>query len=157
MSEEETNYTEAFTARSDVEVERDHRAFSALLNLAEEVHERRVNLRKQFLLGAGAGVSAILAAAAAIAGYSRVIDAGEYLTFRELFTLPLSMVLSTVILFAYFVIALLHSQYRRQMKRETRALHEVMSVVHEVLQSSELSMSPLEKAQVKIRLSRMDN
>lgn len=157
MSEEKTIYAKAVTARSEVEVERDHKAFSALLDLAEEVHVRREDLRKQFLLGAGAGVSAILAASAAIAGYVRTIDTGEYLTFREVLTSPLSMVLSTVILFAYFVIILLYSRYRRQMKRETRALHEVMSVVHEVLQSSELSMSPLEKAQVKIRLSRMDN
>lgn len=157
MSEERIGSLEAIAARSEVEVERDHRAFSALLDLAEEVHERREKIRKQFLLGVGAGLSAILAASAAIAGYSRIINEGEYLSFQELLTSPLSMVLSTVIVFAYFVIVLLYSQYRRQMTRETRALHEVMSVVHEVLQSSEVSMSPLEIAQVKIRLSRMDN
>lgn len=157
MNDDVTSSIESMPVRSNTAVERDHKAFTSLLDLAEEVHARRESLRKQFFVGAGAGVMAIVASGAAIAGYSRITYIGENLSFFELFSSPLSMVFLTVIVFAYLLISLLYYQFRRQMRRETRALEEVMSVIHEVLQSSEVEMSPLEIAQVKIRLSRMDN
>lgn len=158
MMEGVEDKTVSASERPDINIERDLKAFTGLLDLAEEVHARRENIRKQFFLAMGGGAAGILGAAAAMASFSRVIDFdGEYLSAPEFFTSPLALVLSTVIIVAYVGVMFLYIQYRKQMRRETRALEEVMSVIHEVLQSSEMHMSPLEIAQVKIRLSRMDN
>lgn len=157
MIERTENRSTSASERSDREVARDLKAFSGLLDLAEEVHARRENIRKHLFLAMGAGFATILGAAASMASFARIIDSGEYLSTREFFSSPLTLVFLSVIIMAYFATSFLYLQYRRQMRRETRALEEVMSVIHEVLQSSEMQMSPLEIAQVRIRLSRMDN
>lgn len=157
MIDETSKTWESHSPYRNMRVERDSKAFNSLLDLAENVHAHRESLRKQFFLAAAAGAGGILASAAAIASSSLFISSGEYLSFNEVLRSPLNLVFLSVGIVSYVVVTFGYIQYKRQMRRENRALHEVMSIIHEVLQSSEVNMSPLEIAEIKIRLSRMDN
>lgn len=133
------------------EVERDLKAFTGLLDLAEEVYSRREVIRRQAFVSIGSSLAAILVTGAAIASFMSNMSAGEFQNS------PLFIVLASVIFAAYAGGIFLFSQARKQLRRETKAFEEVMSVVHEVLETSKAHMSPLEIAQIKIRLSRIDN
>lgn len=139
--------------RSEFSAERDLKAFDHLLSLAEDLHSKREMLRKQFLVGSGAATTAILVSVAAFASYPFNISFNK----PELLSTPIAMVLASVAVFAYLLIAFLTAYYIKTRRRQTRAIEEVMSIIHEVLQSAEVEMSPLEVAQIRIRLSMMDN
>jgi hypothetical protein len=47
--------------------------------------------------------------------------------------------------------------YERALQREYAGFREVMSIVNEVFESVRQDMSPIEQAQARIRLSRLDN
>ena len=139
-------------------VDRDLEAFSDLLKLAEEVHACRESIRRQNFLAMSVSFAIIYGAVGAMAIFAYYIYAGDYQSVRDFWSTPMVLyLLFAILLLAYFGFAFLFIRYQKQMKRETQVLKNVMSVVHEVLQSSEKNMSPLEIAQVMIRLSRLDN
>ena len=138
-------------------VKRDLKAFSKLVNLAEEVQACRERIRRRLFFAMSVCGGLIFVAAIAMVNYVDSIDPREYSSTMEFLSAPLVVGFFSVILALYFAFIWLFHEYRRQTTREARALSTIMSVVHEVLQSSEMHMSPLEIAQVKIRLSRLDN
>jgi hypothetical protein len=146
-----------FSGRTKREIDRDIEAFSGLLELAEKLHSRLEKIRMQLSLVLGGAAATILIAAGSMASFSRSLFLGEDYSLFRLIETPINLVLASIILVAYLGSAFLTVYLRLQMRRESRALKEVMGIVHEVLRTSEVSFSPLENTQIRIRLSRLDN
>ncbi|CAN7332399.1 hypothetical protein LJR090_002516 [Bosea sp. LjRoot90] len=141
-----------YSEKTEEQKARDRRAYSDLIGLAEAVQNQRAKLRRQFINIAGlcflfsiiAAVSSIVVVVT-IQGVANV-SAGFFAAIAGLF-----------IAVNYAAFGMSYLVYRRLDRRELSAFREVMAITHEVLESMKSDLSPLEMAEVRIRLLRLDN
>jgi hypothetical protein len=124
---------------------RDRQAFSELISLAEEIQRRRESLQQRLAVSIAAIVG--FAAVAASFGFS----------FFGFYGVNWYYLLVTIAIVSYAALSYFSYVYLRQMRREKRAFSEVMTVVHELVAGLRSDLSPLEFAQIQVRLSRLDN
>lgn len=131
--------------------DRDRKAFVDLIELAEQVQNRIGTINRQILLLFASIVAIVLGFVAPV--YFLYAQNSE----RTVLESPATFLFIAVLIVAYCGGLFLYASYSRQLKRERRAFREVMSIVHEVFESAKSDLSALEIAEIKIRLSRLDN
>ena len=130
--------------------DRDRKAFSELLSLAEKVQSEKDSLQRQMYFSIGAGLFTMLTIFSVLASFLDITNLDRLFS-SPAGALSVSVLASAYVAFNYFFI-----QYSRRLRRERKAFEEVMNLVHEVFNGAKDEMSPLEVAEVKIRLSRLD-
>lgn len=130
---------------------RDRKAFSELIFLAEKVQAQRDALRRQLQMIIGGSGFIVVSTMAVI---STVYDFSSPSFFLST---PAGVLGAFIIIAAYVGAMYAYMQMSRRLRRENRAFDEVMSVVHEVFEGLKGELSPLELAETRIRLSRLDN
>ncbi|MEO0701876.1 MAG: hypothetical protein AAFY80_07045 [Pseudomonadota bacterium] len=138
--------------------DRDRKAFSELVSLAEKVQTQRDVLRRQMQFSLGAGLFIMLAAMAVFTTLVFDRSAPSDATISGfLLTTPAGAMTIVFAVASYVGTTLVFMQMSRRLRRENRAFAEVMNVVHEVFEGLKEELSPLELAETRIRLSRLDN
>lgn len=146
------------SSESTTHTDRDRKAFADLVTLAEKVQAQRDVLRRQMQVSLGGGAFIFLAAMSIILTVSigrYPLGGASMLDF--LLTSPAGIMAMLFALAAYVGTTFVYMQMSRRLRRENRAFEEVMSVVHEVFEGLKSDLSPLELAETRIRLSRLDN
>ncbi|MBU2868947.1 hypothetical protein [Pacificibacter marinus] len=141
---------------TDILSERDRKAYLDLLELAEKVQAEKELAKRQFFLslfGVTFGVLGILAIVFTYFGSSVV---GEF-TFENILRSPAGALGLVAAMAGYFLGSYLTMLSMKKIRRERKAFEEVMGLVHEVYEATKSDLSAVEKAEVKIRFSRLDN
>lgn len=131
--------------------DRDRKAFSELIELAEKVQSERDSLKRQIYVAFG-GIGFIAISAVAV-----LLTVYDFSSPRSFLETPAGLLAAMVILSAYAASMLFYLQASRRLRRENKAFTEVMDVVHEVYEGLKGDLSALELAETRIRLSRLDN
>ena len=131
--------------------ERDRKAFGELIDLAERVQAERDNLRRQIYFSIG-GVSFL-----AIAAVSALVTIFELSSLDRFLNTAGGLLAVITIGASYAAGAAIYFHSASRLRRESKAFREVMDIVHELHESLKEELSPLELAELRIRLSRLDN
>lgn len=131
--------------------ERDRKAFGELVDLAERVQTERDSLRRQIYLSIG-GVAFL-----AITAVSVLFTVFEVTSIEGILSTSSGLLAAITIGASYFAGMIVYVQSASRLRRESKAFQEVMDIVHEVHEGLKEELSPLELAEIRIRLSRLDN
>lgn len=131
---------------------RNARAFSELLDLAEDVYFRREEYRRRLILFIC--VLATVIAVLLLSISAVIFQVGDLFGSLKM-PIILSMAITVMMLYIFGIYQFYLLQ--KNIKRETSAFEQVMTIVHEILSASIGEFSVLEEAQIRIRLSRLDN
>ncbi|MCG6903838.1 MAG: hypothetical protein LJE68_14275 [Rhodobacter sp.] len=149
MNEDRTPDEVPATGHSSKPVSQDDkRSFSELVKLAEEISLNISNLQRRQIFA----TIALMAAFAAVIGAAvyifasgpekSLIDSSGVIIFAVIIAGAISVYLPTAL-------------FQGRITKEEKALQETVTLVHEVFESMQASLSPLELAQNKIRLARL--
>jgi len=129
--------------------DRDRKALSELIELAERVQYERYKITRQIFINAFAliGITLILSLLALNTSFSNTLDVLFGIQSDALFLLVVAM--GSIAFLALLYIG------RRLLARETIAFSEVMAVVYEVFEGVKNKLSPLELAEIRLRISRL--
>ena len=129
---------------------RDRKAFGDLVSLAEKSQMTADTLKRKILLSY---VTLLFVSTAAL---FYIIAVYDRLPFDLLKPVPfiLSALLVTAMHGGVFIVI---RGYQVRLRREYNAFKKSISLAHEVFQGAKKNLSVLEAAEIKIRLSRLDN
>ena len=135
--------------------ERDRKAFGELIDLAERVQAERDSLRRQIYYLIGFVVFLAIVAVFTTFAIFEVTSVDRLLNTASG---PSAIVVAVIeIGVSYAAGATIYYLFAGRLRRESRALQEVMDIVHELHEGLKEELSPLEIAEIRIRLSRLDN
>ncbi len=117
---------------------RDKKAFNDLIELAESIKKENDIVNNQFVKQL---ISLTIIGLATIASF---VILYEDPSFELNYSAKALIITLAIIAYLFFVYSF--TSYIKRKRRETRAFKEVMSIIHEVLASSEKNQSLLEKA-----------
>ena len=131
--------------------ERDRKAFGELIDLAERTLAESDGLLRQIYFSIGGIIFLTIAAIAVI-----IATFGDTSS-DELLDTTGAVLLLIAIAASYVAGAAIYFPLARRLRRESKAFREVMDIVHELHEGLKEELSPLERAEIRIRLSRLDN
>ena len=131
--------------------ERDRKAFGELIDLAERVQAERDSLRRQMYFSIGGFAFLTIAAGSLLFTIFDITSIDRPLSTAG----GLLAAITTV--GSYAAGSAMYILLARRLKRESKAFREVMDIVHELYGGLRKNLSPLELAEIRVRLSRLDN